>query len=222
MSKRIKMSELIESSKRAARLLMSVAVCLIGAAAWSPPALAAGGGVISGTVKLAGDGSGHIQDVVVSVEGLHYPATDGKRPAPADLVINQKDLSFSPHVLPVPVGVPVTFRNDDAVLHNVQSTTNVSAPFNFIMMKGRSKSVAFQREEIIPVHCNVHSEMSAYIVVKDNPFYARPDQSGHFTISGIPAGTYTIRLWDEHAGSADQRVSVADGSTATVNFTLGK
>lgn len=213
MSKQLQSSNLVRS-------FAGLAAASIALATWGAYAAAAGGGTLSGTVTLAG--AGRVDNVVVSIEGLRYPATNGNTPAPVDLVLDQKDLTFVPHVLPVPAGVAVTFQNQDSVLHNVQSASSVAQPFNFVMMKGRSRSVTFDHEQVVPVHCNVHSEMSAYIVVKDNPFYAKPDKRGHFTIAGVPAGTYTVRAWDEHAGTADQRVSVAAGSTATVNFTLGK
>lgn len=188
------------------------------------PTAALAGGTITGTVTIAGSEAGTTQpdDVVVSVEGLHYPATDGKAPASETLSLDQKDLRFVPHVLPVPAGVPITFHNHDSVLHNVHSASVNNPPFNFAIMKNRTRSVTFEKPEVVHVRCDVHSEMSAFIVVEDNPFYARPDKDGRFTIMGVPAGTYTIRAWHEKAGTAEQRVTVAEGATATATFSVGK
>lgn len=187
----------------------------------TPIAASAAGGTVKGTVQLRNAGDAQVEDAVVSIEGLHY-AADGKAPAPDQLVLDQKDLTFVPHVLPVPAGTPVTINNSDRVLHNVHSQSSLNPPFNFVMMMGKTKKVTFQKPEKINLQCDVHSEMSAVILVEDNPFFARPDSDGQFVIDGIPAGTYTIRAWHEQAGLVEQKVTVAAGQTATVNLALGK
>ena len=184
-------------------------------------ATAASDGSVSGTVKLVGPAGARMEDVVVSIEGVRYAANDSKAPAPADLVLNQKDLTFVPHVLAVPSGATVTFRNEDTVLHNVHSSSTINPAFNFAMMKGTKKTVTFEHPEVVPIQCNVHSEMHATILVKDNPFFARPDRDGRFTIAGVPPGTYTVRAWHERAGTAEQPVTIAGGGTATANLALG-
>ncbi len=126
-------------------------------------------------------------------------------------VMDQQDLTFSPHVLPVLVGSTVNFPNNDKVNHNVFSLSRTQK-FNLGSYKsGESKTVLFDKPGIVEVRCDVHAEMLAYILVMKSPFWAVTDARGRFEIpdsksleqnnikgiTGLPAGKYVIKTWHE-------------------------
>lgn len=135
-------------------------------------------------------------------------------------VVDQQDLTFIPHVLPVLVGSKVDFKNSDNVNHNVFSPAECKS-FNLgTFGPGVYKTVTFDRVCVVELLCNVHSEMSAYVVVLDNPYFALTGTDGSFTIENVPAGTYEIAVWSEKLKAGTQSVTVTDGSSATVTFNL--
>lgn len=172
------------------------------------------------------------QNLVVSNKGVQYafvvvtsglPA--GEYPAPkTPAVIDQAGCMYAPHVLGVQVGQPVELRNSDATLHNVNAKPGQSTPFNLAMpTKGMKITKTFTAPEImVPVKCNVHPWMSAYIGVVAHPFFAVSGTDGSFGIKGLPAGTYTVQVWHESLGTQTQTVTVADGESANTAFTFGK
>jgi len=157
----------------------------------------------------------------VKVTGLRSPANvlvyiAKAPPAAIDLtaakfVMDQRDLTFTPHVLPVPVGSTVQFPNNDKVAHNVFSLSRTKA-FNFGSYgPGESKSVLFDQPGIVELRCDVHAEMWAYILVLENPYWAVTDDKGHFKIpdteyleqhgikgvKDLPPGSYVVKTWHE-------------------------
>lgn len=171
-------------------------------------ALAAGAhaGSVSGQVSLAGRGGA--RQAVVSLEG-------GARSAPlARAVVDQRDKMFSPHVSVVTRGTTVQFPNNDTVFHNVFAYFQAKKFDLGMYPRGASKSVTFDRTGLVVLLCNVHSDMSAYIMVVDTPFYAVADKNGRFRIPNVPPGTYTLHAWHESGGSLTQTVTVGPGATA--------
>ena len=136
------------------------------------------------------------------------------RPAPAKgKVINQRNKSFAPHVLAVPVGSKVDFRNEDAIFHNVFS---LSKPNDFdtgLYRQGASYTQTFKKAGLVQILCNIHSSMLGYVYVVDTPYFAQADSSGAFTIKGVPPGEYELSLWHETASREHhQKLTVgADG-----------
>jgi plastocyanin len=136
------------------------------------------------------------------------------RPAPAKgKVVNQRNKSFAPHVLAVPVGSKVDFRNEDAIFHNVFS---LSKPNDFdtgLYRQGASYTQTFKKAGPVQILCNIHSSMLGYVYVVDTPYYTQADGSGAFTIKGVPPGEYELSLWHETASSEHhQKLTVgADG-----------
>jgi plastocyanin len=152
--------------------------------------------------------------VVVFVQG-HMPSPAAARPS-ADARIAQRNETFDPEILVVPVGKEVEFPNEDPVFHNVFS---YSRPKRFDLgryRQGESKSVVFDRPGYIKVMCEVHKWMRAGILVVENPYYAIVRESGRFRIEGLPPGEY--RLGAEHFDRRSQvfTVDVPEGGTATV------
>jgi len=178
-------------------------------------ALAASAGTISGQV------SGVSGPSVVYVDAI-----SGKTfPAPAEHpVIDQKGLVYQPHVTAVLVGTTVDFLNSDSVAHNVFWTSiggNKKLGHNLgTWPKGEKKSFKFDAPGAVPILCNVHPEMSAYLVVVPTPYFATSDQAGNYKIENVPDGSYTVIAWHEGAKNQSKPVSVSGDTKA--DFTLSK
>jgi len=120
----------------------------------------------------------------------------------------QKNKMFSPHLLVVPTGSVVMFPNADPFFHNVFSLFDGQRFDLGLYEAGKTKAVAFSREGISYIFCNIHSEMSAVVVSLSTPFYSIADSDGGFHIQGVPPGDYEMHLWAEGAQQVilDQRV----------------
>ncbi len=147
-------------------------------------------GDISGTVKvLGGKGIEHTLVYIEKVEGKTFS------PLQKNPVIDQMRMTFVPHVLPVLAGSTVDFPNSDSVRHNVFSPSKTKK-FNLgTYPAGVTKKVPFDKTGVVSLLCNVHPEMSAYIVVLQNPYYTLVGKTGKYKIKNIPAGTYTLVVW---------------------------
>jgi plastocyanin len=189
-------------------LLIAPAVILAGAGGLRA-------GVISGTVNPAK------ADSVVYINAI-----PGKTfPAPAKpFEIDQKSLMFHPHVTAVQVGATVQFLNSDKVQHNIfWPSINGDKKLSHNMgtwPMGEQRSFKFDNPGVIPLLCNVHPEMAAYIIVTPTPYYAVTDASGAFKIADVPDGSYTVTAW--HEGMKILAKPVTLSGSATVDFTLAK
>jgi len=134
--------------------------------------------------------------------------------------MNQKNATFIPHVLPVLKGTTVDFVNEDNTYHDVFSLSSIKK-FNIGRRPtGEVVPVKFDRTGVAEIFCDIHSYMAAFIVVLDNPFFAKPDSRGSFKIENIPPGTYTVKVWHERLHAPDQTVTITAGSTTTVHPVL--
>jgi plastocyanin len=180
----------------------------------------------------------------VSVKGLRTPADIvvylAKAPASdvdlskANFVMDQQNLTFIPNVLPIPVGATVLFPNNDKVEHNVFSMSRTK-PFNLGSYKpGDRQTVVFDNPGIVELHCDVHAEMAAYILVMKNPYFAVTDKEGNFeipdsgylqrsgmgNITDLPPGKYIVKTWHEKLKTQQQSIVVPDGGEVTVQLDL--
>jgi plastocyanin len=166
---------------------------------------------------VMGDG-GTLQNVFVYVkEGLPpgmYPVP------PTPVVLDQQKCRYVPRVIGVQVGQQLTIRNSDALLHNVRAEGQVNEPFDVgTPIQGMEVKRTFAtREVMVPVKCNVHAWMQAYVGVLEHPFFAVTDASGRFSIPQLPPGTYTIEIWHERLGTQTQQVTVAAKETKDLSF----
>jgi plastocyanin len=111
------------------------------------------------------------------------------------VVLHQRNLTFLPHVLAVQTGTTVDFPNEDRVFHNVFSFKD-GKPFDLgIYPVGSSKRVTFSQPGVTRLHCNIHPNMSGYIVSVDSPYYSAVDEGGAFTLATVPPGTYAYHAW---------------------------
>ncbi len=177
--------------------------------------LAASAGTISGQVSGV---AGQSVVFVDTISGKTFPAPT-QHP-----VIDQRGLVFQPHVTAVQVGTTVDFLNSDSVAHNVFWTSiggNKRLSHNLgTWPKGEKKSFKFDSPGAVPILCNVHPEMSAYLVVVPTPYFATSDQTGNYKIENVPDGNYTVIAWHEGAKNQSKPVSVSGGAKA--DFTLSK
>jgi plastocyanin len=179
--------------------------------------MAADAGNIRGRVT-AGKGISVVW--VEAVAGKIFPKPD-KPDKP--LTMDQKSLLFQPHILVAPVGATVQFLNSDNVQHNIfwpAISGNKKLIHNMgTWPKGQIRTFQFDTPGVVPLLCNVHPEMSGYVIVTPTPYYAETD-SGSFKITNVPDGSYTVTAW--HEGYKNQSKPVVVGGEATVEFTLSK
>jgi len=145
--------------------------------------------------------------------------------APPEIEIDQQGCQYVPHVNAIMTGQKVLIKNTDDTAHNLNLKSVNNPSFNEGQpVKGMSKEVTFPNAELaIPLKCDVHSWMSSWIAVFDNPFHVINDANGEYTIKGLPAGTYKISVWHEfdkfHPVEKTIEVTVKDGETSKVDFT---
>jgi plastocyanin len=190
------------------------------------PALA---GTITGTVKVRGLPSpANVLVYVAKAPAVNLDLSGVK------FTMDQRDLTFVPHVLPVLVGSNVQFPNDDKVAHNVFSLSRTK-PFNLGSYgPGVSKTVLFDKAGVVELRCDVHAEMSAYILVMENPYWAVTDEKGQFKIpdqaylaqhgikglKDLPPGTYVVKTWNEKLKTQEATVEVPKDGEVTLHLDL--
>ena len=157
-----------------------------------------------------------IKNVVVYLKDVAFRGTLPTSTAE----LRQEHETFIPHVLAVTKGSAVDFPNDDPIFHNVFSLSS-AATFDLRRYpRGQSRSQTFAKAGIVKVYCNIHSHMSATILVMDNPYFTIPALDGTFAIANVPPGEYTLIGWHERVGERRASVRVERGKTATVNLSL--
>jgi plastocyanin len=204
----------------------------------------AAGGTISGTVKYGGTAPApkevevtkdkevcglhkHFEeDLVVGSDGGIANAVVIVKGAkgelkPEEVKFDQKGCDYEPHVLAFPAGSTVDILNSDGILHNIHTFSEKNPPFNAAQprfMKVIKHKV--DQPETIKVSCDVHNWMHGWWVATDTPYFAVTDDKGNYTIKDVPAGDYTVEVWQEKLGTDDQKASVKDGGTTTTDFTM--
>ncbi len=153
-------------------------------------------------------------DAVVWLEGA-LPAPPGE---PVRVVLDQRNLMFSPHVLAVRVGTTVDLPNNDLVFHNVFSFHDGKKFDLGLYPVGTSKRLTFDRPGLSRLFCNIHPAMAAYILALDTPYFAVSDKQGRFSIRSVPAGTYTYRSWRPGGEIVTGVVTVGAGTPLDVRW----
>jgi plastocyanin len=177
--------------------------------------------VTSEAGTISGKVSGVVGESVVYVDVIQ-----GKTfPAPTqEPVIDQKGLMFQPHIVAVQQGTTVQFLNSDSVAHNVFWISvggNKKLGHNLgTWPKGEKRPFKFDNPGAVPLLCNVHPEMSGYVVVSPTPYFALTDKSGEYKIENVPDGSYSVTTWHEGAKNQSKPVAVAGDTKA--DFALSK
>lgn len=165
---------------------------------------------VSGIVSWNGKPA---RDAVVWLEG------GGEKIAPLKkLEIRQKDKKFDPHISVVSSGTKVGFPNEDQILHNVFAEYNAKKFDLGLFPKGRSKEVTFDKSGLVAVLCNIHSEMSCFIMVVDSNHFTKTNSKGEFLLKDIPTGEYVLKSWHESRATAKKSIGAAKSLEVSVNL----
>jgi plastocyanin len=185
---------------RAASLLISILLSTPGVFSLLPAQ-------VTGKVELRDSREASVRKkldysgVVISLEPSS-PVKPVSRLPDVHVTMLQKDKMFSPHVLAIAAGTYVDFPNDDPIFHNAFSSYNGQLFDLGLYAPGSTRSVRFSREGIVRVFCNIHSSMSAVIVVLPTPYFATTGRDGTFQIPSLPPGEYRLTVFHERATEA--------------------
>jgi plastocyanin len=136
--------------------------------------------------------------------------------------MDQRNEQFVPRLLAVTVGTVVEFPNSDTKFHNVFSLSRTH-PFDLGRYPpGRTGSQRFDKPGVVRVFCDIHSHMSAHIVVLGHPYFAVTDTDDRYAIPNVPAGSYTLRVWSELGEAESRRIAVTAGTGTEVDFQIGR
>ncbi len=182
---------------------------LLGLVACAPKAFAADTDLHGHTLV----GTKPSPNAVVWVEASGAPRTRSAR-----VVVDQRDLNFYPHVLAVRAGTVVDFPNNDRVFHNVFSFRD-GRVFDLGMYPvGTVKKVTFEKPGLSRIFCNIHPNMSCYVMAVDSAFYAVSDKKGDFVINGVPDGTHKYHAWRPGGSVLNGTVTVRPGEPLEVRW----
>jgi plastocyanin len=164
---------------------------------------------------------GKLANVFVYVKSGARPSMATAMTPPA--ILDQKGCRYVPHVIAVQQGGSVEFLNSDPTMHNVHMVSTAGNAVVDVSQGPGAPAQAHQfntPERMIPVRCNNHPWMQAFVNVADTPYFAVSAADGTFRITGLPAGTYTIAAVHEKLGEQDTQVTVAPQTTANAQFTF--
>jgi plastocyanin len=136
--------------------------------------------------------------------------------------LDQRNETFVPRVLAIVAGTVVDFPNNDVTYHNVFSLSPTRSFDLGRYAAGRSRSVRFDRPGIVRVFCDIHSHMSAHILVFAHRYFAVTDEDGAYRIPNVPPGAYTVVAWHESERQVSRRVVVGEGGDVELNFSIGQ
>ena len=148
-------------------------------------------------------------------------------PIKTPVVLDQKGCRYIPHVIGAMIGQPVEFRNSDRTMHNIHIVppgSDDSSGFDISQppMAGTEQHIFRTAGLMIPVRCNNHPWMEAFLNVVKNPFFAVSDADGKYEIEGLPPGTYTLVAVQEKLGTQTQTITVQSHKASTANFVFSK
>ena len=220
-------------------LLVSAALAALASSGPRLRETAAAAGTIRGRVELragSAEAAGRVTVTDLTVSATHgtvdrrsvvyldpapraaFDAHEEPRPR-----LDQRNEAFEPHVLAIVAGTTVDFPNNDRTYHNVFSLSKTKTFDLGRYAAGRSKSVRFDKPGIVRVFCDIHSHMSAFILVFAHRYFAVADGDGSYRLENVPPGAYTVVAWNESAPLDSRRVVVPDaGGDVEANFVLGR
>ena len=170
---------------------------------------------VSGRLKVIDRGGQTAPDVQQAVVFLLPARGNPPAVAPGRADITTENRTFSPHINVVTAGSTVRFPNRDGFNHNVFSLTEGNSFDLGLYDRGEGKTTLFMNAGVVNVFCNVHSTMSAIVVVRNTPWFAQPSVDGSFTIGNVPPGEYVLHLWHERAPESTRPVTVTEPEQLT-------
>ena len=148
---------------------------------------------------------------------------DGAFPKPASIPtkqVAQKDLTFVPALLPVPVGTKVEFPNLDETYHNIFSYSPAKR-FDLGRYRPEERPIptqVFDKLGLVTLRCDIHEHMRGLILVLNTPYFVMTDTDGHFRLSGLPAGRYTLKAWIDSRTTREKPVELKNDQTLHIDF----
>lgn len=153
-----------------------------------------------------------LKNVVIALEGSDLGGE------PVETSIDQKNCQYHPHVVALMKGSVLKIHSSDPINHNIHTYSFDNDPLNIMFVPGQDASEQeLEEPEIIKIECDLHSWMSAWVVVTENPYFAVSGDKGEFTIANVPPGEYTLTAWHETLGSLSREVKVDEGD-AKIDF----
>jgi hypothetical protein len=172
------------------------------------------------TEQVVANDNGTLANVFVYVkeglEGMTFPVPQ------EPVAIDQDGCWYVPRVMGIQVGQDLLIKNSDGLLHNINAKPQENRGFNISQPVEMETKRSFRTAEVmVPLECDVHGWMQAYVGVLDHPYYSVTGGDGSFTLAPLPPGTYTIEAWHEVYGTQTQQVTVAANEQAEISFTFG-
>ena len=156
---------------------------------------------------------------VVYLESAPAAALESREPARTRM--DQRNETFLPHVLAVDQGTVVDFPNNDTTYHNVFSISKTRKFDLGRYARGKSKSVTFDRPGVVRIFCDIHSHMSAFVLVFSHPYYSKAEADGRYRIDNVPPGTYTVLAWHEGETRDSRTVTIPpQGGDVDLDFVI--
>jgi len=175
-------------------------------------------GTLQGRVAVLGKDGQPAQDTDEAVVWVEGPKL---RARPTGATVTMKSKAFVPRVTVVTVGGKVEFPNQDSIFHNVFSVSGANRFDLQLYKKPKSAFKVFDEPGVVRIYCNIHPQMSGFVLVRDNPFWARVSADGSFSIADVPAGTWVAKAWHERSGeSAALTVQVPEAGAVAASFSL--
>jgi len=189
---------------------------------WSVAALPVSAPAADLEVQVQGQNATAVPGAVVTVHLIGRPTP---RPRPAgSYIIDQQDIQFRPFISTIPVGASVMFMNHDPVRHHVYSFAPARKFELKLASRQQNQSVQFEKAGIVPLGCNIHDRMIAYLAVVDTPWAKTADAGGRLVLRGIPAGAATISIWHPYlrapGNSVTRVVTLADAKVHAESFII--
>lgn len=196
-------------------LIISANIAFFPTLAYSAEVAKEGSGVIKGKINIKA--KKYKKDTVVYIERVkgNFP------PHGENAIMDQKNLVFIPQVLVVLKGTTVDYLNSDDVRHNVFSPDAIADKMNLgTWPRGEVRPYTFNKLGDAVMLCNVHPEMEAFVVVLQNPYFAKSDKEGNYIIENVPPGEYTLKVWNKKYKAKDKKIKVKQDETITIDFKL--
>jgi len=185
----------------------------------SPACAAANPSPVVPPIVVVGE-RGVLANVVIFVkDGLGSYRFD---PPSDPAILGQKNCMYEPHVSALMTNQPFQIQNNDPTMHNVHPMPKHNRQWSTSQPAGSAALKAtFERPEFaMPVLCNVHPWMRAFVFVFDHPYFAVTPKTGQFQLQNLPPGTYTIEAWHENYGTLDQTVTIGPKESRAISFTF--
>lgn len=164
---------------------------------------------------VTGPGNGLANVVVYISEGEH----DNIPVTAAAPVFDEKGCRYKKHVLAASVGQEIQITNSDPISHNIHPIAKVNREWSRMQPAGTPPfSYSYEKEEVIPVKCNIHPWMQAYFVVLRTRHFAVTGEDGVFRLPDLLPGKYTVTAWHESLGTQSQEITITGGEVASVYF----